>query len=231
MSIKFNPLTGNFDLVNPAGAGTGDVQGPASAVNDNIVVFDGISGKDIKDSGISIDEINDTANALQDHIEDGTGAHDSGAISVNPTFFNILTGTDQFTINQEIDAILTTVPVGNSEDIPPGQFDSITNNVSSPADVTDFIFDGNVKGFNALATVIIFDSLSGELYVETFQILGSHRGNTWSIATTTCGDDSGVTFSITNTVGNEGQIQYTTINYPDFSGLTIKFRAIVHTLF
>ena len=34
------------------GSGTGDVVGPASAVNNNLAAFDGNSGKSIKDSGI-----------------------------------------------------------------------------------------------------------------------------------------------------------------------------------
>jgi hypothetical protein len=38
-----------------ASVGTGDVVGPASAVDENFVFFDGTSGKDIKDSGLSFD--------------------------------------------------------------------------------------------------------------------------------------------------------------------------------
>lgn len=44
----------NIDSV---AAGTGDVVGPASAVNENIAVFDGITGKLIKDGGITIADI------------------------------------------------------------------------------------------------------------------------------------------------------------------------------
>ena len=35
------------------GGGSGDVIGPASSVNNNLVAFDGITGKSIKDSGIA----------------------------------------------------------------------------------------------------------------------------------------------------------------------------------
>jgi len=39
------------------GAGTGDVVGPAGAVNNNIVAFDGVTGKLVKDSGSSITDL------------------------------------------------------------------------------------------------------------------------------------------------------------------------------
>lgn len=44
-------------LVNPASAGTGDVVGPAVAVNNRIAVYDGTTGKLIKDGGDTIASI------------------------------------------------------------------------------------------------------------------------------------------------------------------------------
>ena len=41
--------------------GTGDVVGPAVAVNNDIALFDGVTGKLIKDSGVSISDLMDTA--------------------------------------------------------------------------------------------------------------------------------------------------------------------------
>ena len=38
----------------PSGSGAGDVTGPASGINDDIVLFSGTSGKTIKDSGVKI---------------------------------------------------------------------------------------------------------------------------------------------------------------------------------
>ena len=40
--------------------GTGDVVGPASAINENLPVFDGATGKVIKDSGKALTDIDDT---------------------------------------------------------------------------------------------------------------------------------------------------------------------------
>ena len=45
------PLTTTWEAI--IGGGTGDVVGPASAVNNNLVAFDGTTGKLIKDSGVS----------------------------------------------------------------------------------------------------------------------------------------------------------------------------------
>lgn len=58
MAYKFNPLTGQFDLVNPIPpGGAGDVTGPASATDSAIVLFDGTTGKVIKDSGVLLDDL------------------------------------------------------------------------------------------------------------------------------------------------------------------------------
>lgn len=59
MGIKINPFTGQFDLVGTTGGGggSGDVNGPGSSVDGNIVIFDGTTGKVIADSGIAIDSI------------------------------------------------------------------------------------------------------------------------------------------------------------------------------
>lgn len=51
------------------GGGGGDVVGPASAVNDNVVAFDGTTGKLIKDSGVSsIDLVHGTGTVTADTI-------------------------------------------------------------------------------------------------------------------------------------------------------------------
>lgn len=59
MAYKFNPLTGQFDLVNASSSGGGgDVNGPGSPVVDgDIVIFSGTSGTSIADSGVSIADL------------------------------------------------------------------------------------------------------------------------------------------------------------------------------
>ena len=54
-SYAFNPLTGRLDRTGTGGGGggSGDVNGPSSSGDNDIAVFDGITGKLIKDSAIS----------------------------------------------------------------------------------------------------------------------------------------------------------------------------------
>lgn len=52
-TFEFNPFTGTLDLVGSGGGGSGDVTGPASSTNNNLVAFDGTTGKLIKDSGVA----------------------------------------------------------------------------------------------------------------------------------------------------------------------------------
>jgi hypothetical protein len=57
-----------IDALETGGGGTGDVVGPAGAVDRNIPVFDGVTGKLIRDSGVSMDDVvtamSQAANAL-----------------------------------------------------------------------------------------------------------------------------------------------------------------------
>lgn len=59
MAYRFNPLTGQFDLVGVTTIppGTGDVIGPASSTPGNIPVFDDGTGKVLADSGVSLDDL------------------------------------------------------------------------------------------------------------------------------------------------------------------------------
>lgn len=54
------------------GSGSGDVVGPVSSTNDNIAVFDGTTGKIIKDGGTTISAINSSISAKQDSDADLT---------------------------------------------------------------------------------------------------------------------------------------------------------------
>lgn len=67
----------NTDPKNPVvsatgGGGSGDVVGPASAVDNSIVVFDGTTGKLIKDGGETIDSLVALARTSQENVQTGT---------------------------------------------------------------------------------------------------------------------------------------------------------------
>lgn len=53
---------GNADALHTHAGGSGDVVGPASAVDDNIAVFDGVTGKLIKDGGSKVADVIARAN-------------------------------------------------------------------------------------------------------------------------------------------------------------------------
>lgn len=68
-TTKLNPKR---DIRPITGSGTGDVVGPASAVNDDIAVYDGTSGKIIKDSGLKVTGFVKTDQASAQTIGDAT---------------------------------------------------------------------------------------------------------------------------------------------------------------
>lgn len=70
----------NVTVTIPSG-GAGDVVGPAVSVNNNIVTFDGITGKLIKDSGVAISSLITTSN-----LQSGSGSVLSGANSLAIVF-------------------------------------------------------------------------------------------------------------------------------------------------
>jgi hypothetical protein len=78
------PFTSDSDVVKGDGtigppATSGDVVGPASAVDERIAVFDGVSGKAIKDGGATIADVLSsaagTASSLADAAEAAAGAY------------------------------------------------------------------------------------------------------------------------------------------------------------
>lgn len=77
------------DPVNSILPGEGDVVGPASATDENIVVFDGATGKVIKDSGVAL---SDKANASHNHaasdINSGTLAHERGGLEADVSAYS-----------------------------------------------------------------------------------------------------------------------------------------------
>ncbi len=69
-----NKLNGNIAAIVP---GTGDVVGPGVAVNNNVVFFDGVTGKLIKDSGLALSGSNtgdQTITLTSDVTGSGTGS-------------------------------------------------------------------------------------------------------------------------------------------------------------
>lgn len=61
----------------PGGGGTGDVVGPASAVDDHLVSFDGVTGKLVQDSGVAVATVVLTSDARLSDARPPTAHHAS----------------------------------------------------------------------------------------------------------------------------------------------------------
>lgn len=62
---------GDWEQV-PGGGGSGDVTGPSSSVPDSIAVFDGSTGKVLKDGGYTIAELRNLALLTSENVQTGT---------------------------------------------------------------------------------------------------------------------------------------------------------------
>jgi hypothetical protein len=162
-------------------------------------------------------DIDTNSSNLSNHLSDSSDAHDASAISFVPT--GNTTSTDVQAAIVEIQTELDNFNPGSDGDLNEGSF-AAANNQASAANVTGLAFaNGVVRSFEILASVYI--NATANSY-ETFKMLGIQKGASWSMAVEAVGDNTGVTFSITNA----GQIQYTSTNVAGFVSSTIKFRAI-----
>ena len=99
-----------------------------------------------------------------------------------------------------------------------------SNNVAVAANVTGLAFaNGSVRSFDAVISINI--NATAPL-LETVRLLGIQKGSSWDMSIESVGDDSGLSFSITNA----GQVQYTSTNEAGFVSNTIKFRAITTSI-
>ena len=111
-------LQGQIDANAAAGTGTGDVTGPSSATLNNIAVFDGVTGKLIKDGGDTIQDIKDLITA--EDLWDRTGT----TISPNTANDNLDTGSGNILTTGEVGATGSYVSKGWFTDI------TVTNAIS-----------------------------------------------------------------------------------------------------
>lgn len=91
------------------------------------------------------------------------------------------------------------------------------NNQASPANVTGLAFN-NAESIAFDAWVHVKVLATSNLYTH-FHLRGVQRDSDWDMTQTFVGDSNGVSFNITTA----GQVQYTSSNYPGFTGITFKF--------
>lgn len=113
---------------------------------------------------------------------------------------------------------LSGIAVSSAGDINETSFSAANNQVSA-ANVTGLAFaNGTVRSFKAQVSVAI--DADADLF-EVFELMGVQKGASWDMSVQSVGDNSGITFSITNA----GQVQYTSSNVAGFVSNSMKFRA------
>jgi len=89
MYIKKDDGTESVVQIGGGGAGSGDVVGPGSATDNAITRFDGTTGKLIQDSGITIDDNNNSSGTLSQTFADGTAV----TVAAGKMWYNDTTGS------------------------------------------------------------------------------------------------------------------------------------------
>ena len=101
-----------------------------------------------------------------------------------------------------------------------GSFEG-ANNVTSPADITGLIFPSStIRSFNVMLSISITRSAGGNYFAQ-YSIDGVQNDNGWIIEEEYIGDNTGLDFSI----NTDGQIQYKSPNYVNWSSTVIRYTA------
>jgi hypothetical protein len=148
-----------------------------------------------------------------------------GIGTTSPTVKLQVKGNSYFEDNVTIGSLFCNNAVTQSITTQMGSFFSnaftASNNVVLSTDVTGLSFNNTlVRSFVATVTVIVNKSVGGNLY-ETFTLEGHRTDSDWSLLTSSFGDVSGLSFSITST----GQVQYTSISHSNWLNTTIRYTA------
>lgn len=139
----------------------------------------------------------------------------ANAILTNATINNFSFGTN-VTVNN---LLATNLNLGVSS-MYSGSFVA-SNNVTSATNITGFSFsNANIRSFNASVSVSVVLSVGTSLY-GMVNLNGTQNASGWSLYTETLGDETGVTFTITNA----GQVQYTSTNQSNWASTTFRFNA------
>ena len=118
--------------------------------------------------------------------------------------------------------IFNTVDVSPSlGDISRERIFNAANNVSSPTNITGFVFGNSiVRAFDAIVSVTILDGATNKY--AYYNLKGIHKANNWVINSSYVGDVTGFTFSI----DNNGQIKYTSTDISGYLSSSVNFRAM-----
>lgn len=175
---------------------------------------------DIADPKISLENHGNFANLRINNLYANSTISASNIILTGDSIFNgdlLVTGSCVIEDNLIVNSV-NMFP--NVSDIIQEQSATLGNNVLTPTDVLNFIFDeNNTRAFDATAAIEIYGSLTNQYAYYNLKGLQKNSGD-WIFNTTFMGDNLGIKFTIVN-----GQIKYRTIDKPDFLSGVVKFRA------
>lgn len=101
-----------------------------------------------------------------------------------------------------------------------GSFEG-ANDVTTPSDITGLIFpSATIRSFNVMMSISISRSAGGNYFAQ-YSIDGVQNDNGWIIEEEYIGDNTGLDFSI----NTDGQIQYKSPNYVNWSSTVIRYTA------
>jgi len=186
-------LNGNVVEISGTGDGAGDVVGPASATDDAIAVYDGTTGKLIKNSSATVSDITDNATniatvsgvaatAIQSGVSLGTGEDVFFSKNGTDLEFNTVEGKGNVTITVEgNNVVISGTGDGNGDVVGPGGatnnaiavYDGTTGKLIKNSAVTisgNAIYASEISGVNARGFVFAYDTTTQVVALaDTFQ--------------------------------------------------------------
>lgn len=211
------------------------VTGPGSSTDEALARYNGITGKLVQNSGVTLNDSNEMGGLAQLNVDnlrlDGNTLSSTdvdGDILLSPN------GTGD--IDAATNVIKNVVDPSNDQDAAtkkyvddntsfvPGDLDEVSfalaNNQVAFTNVTGVAFANGVNRSAELQYSVVIDA-TADLY-ESGKILAVQRGADWTISQSLNGDNSEVLFDITSA----GQLQYKSGNYAGFVSGTLKVRAL-----
>ena len=125
-------------------------------------------------------------------------------------------GDIRYYTKSEVDVLIAAV--ASPGDINENSY-SFSNSQITPESIASLLFSNAiVRSFKAVVSVKV--DADSDLF-EVFEINGIQKDAEWDLSVSSTGDNTGISFSITNA----GQMQYTSASYTGFVSGTMKFRA------
>ena len=101
-----------------------------------------------------------------------------------------------------------------------------TIEVRTNHDIPSLVFSALLKGFRAIITVNVNAATN---LSETFEILGTNDGTSWSISQNSIANTNGaanITFDITSDINNTGQMRYSSTSTDGFTERTLVWSVL-----